>query len=183
MIMKLFERWLDKNIDLFKYKPIKIGFGRYKFDGIVSNITLVIDNSSCEIDIFFDNDDGVNYDHYEIGYIEKARNVKNKGYTDTGWIGKYKNRFYPTYKDMIIENLFLPLISYCDNHFMDGNHLYLVNKSFLTFAMIGDENDAKKIKKLDTMTEVIDSKITQDTDTYATVTKIDIFKKNDTTLQ
>jgi len=172
MITKHFNRWLQKNLHLFKYKPIQIGFGEYRFDGIIDNITLFIDNNAREVDIYFHNDDDKYYDHRIMGYIAKAKHIRTKGYIDID----DKNRFHPTYKDMIIDNLFLPIVNYCNEYFLEDSHLYLVDYSFSRFAMVGNKNDGKEIKELEIILQETGNKLNQETDTK--VEKIDIFKVN-----
>lgn len=175
MLTTYFDKWLKKNINQFKYKPIKIAFGRYIFEGIIENITLFIDNDNCEIDIYFDNDDGENYDHLDIGYIQRARHIKTKGYTDLDWIDEYKNRFYPTYKEILIKNLFEPLIQYCDDYFIEKNHLYLADMSSVTFAMIGNSSEGKDIISLEKNLNETSKKINLEKNKYTKIQKLGIF--------
>jgi len=159
MIIKHFERWLNKNLHQFKYKPYKVGYGKYNFDGIIDNIVLKVDDRLTEIDIVFYNSKGEPHDHIVIDYIEKAKYIKGKGYTDLGWIGKYKNRYYPTYIQMIEENIFNRVVEYCNNHFKEDNYLYIVSYKFIEMAMIGTHSEIKPIKKLAPMIHLNDDKL------------------------
>ena len=136
-ITTYFDSWLDKNIDRFAHKPIKIEFNRYKFDGIIDNIVLVLDDTNCEAMIECSHNDTV-YDCISLGYIEDLVFIDDKGYTDSSWVDKYKDKFYTSYEDMIVDNLFNPIASYCNDKFIPNNHLYLVNinNTSITFGSV-----------------------------------------------
>lgn len=152
MIIKHFEKWMKKNIDKFKYKPCKVGYGEFRFEGLIDNIVLKLDDKSTEVNILFYDSNGEYHDHIEVDYIEKARNIRGKGYTDTAWIGEYKNRYYPTYKEMIEDVLFKEILIYCDKHFKQDQYLFIVSYNVddgeVNMAMIGSEVDMYSIKAL-----------------------------------
>lgn len=178
-ISKYFDKWLDDNIDRFKYKPIKLTTNTYKFDGIVDNIVLVFDDANCEVLIKFkiESDSNTMQDTISLGCIENLSFIDNKGYTDTSWIHKYKDKYYSTYEDMIIDNLFNPIINYCNDKFITKNSLYFVNINHngITFALVTDRLQEKEIEKLRNACVQIDKKTNKDLAYTPTMFKCDIF--------
>jgi hypothetical protein len=82
MLNELFEKWLQTNQDRFRYKPIKAGSDIYKFEGIIENIYLKIQEDTKEGMILFEHENGETYDHISLGYLEEVKYIEDKGYTD-----------------------------------------------------------------------------------------------------
>ena len=101
-----FDKWLVKNIDRFKYRPIKIGFESYRFDGINQSIVLQITRDIREITILYYSPNMLNTDSYnceydmrDISWFDRVKHIRDKGYCDLGWLEEYKkDRYYPTFK-------------------------------------------------------------------------------------
>ena len=49
---------------------------------------------------------------------------------------------------MVYATIFEPIVAYCDKHFIDGNHLYLVDMDGIVLPSIGGESKEKEIQKL-----------------------------------
>jgi len=131
LLVNYFDNWLEKNINRFRYKPIKIGFNTYHFQGINKNITLQVSQHIKELIMIFQSP---NYDNdcdmLEIGTLLKIKHIKNKGYCDLLWIDEYKkDRYYKNYKQMIHKELFEPLIKYCDKYFIKDNSYYVIESN------------------------------------------------------
>ena len=149
LLVDYFDNWLDKNITRFRYKPIKIGFNTYCFQGINSNITLQVSQHIRELIMIFQSP---NYDNdcdmLGIGTLLKIKYIKNKGYCDLMWIDEYKkDRYYKYYKQMIHKELFEPLIKYCDKYFIKDNSYYIIeSREGIVFTFI-DNNSSVKASK------------------------------------
>ena len=175
-IVEHFDKWLIDNIDRFEHKPINIEFNKYSFEGIVENIILVLDDNNCESIIEYHNNE-IKYDTLLLGYIENLKYIEDKGYTDTAWIGKFKDNYYSTYADIINENIFNPIVKYCNDVLIKENHLYLVDmkSNEITFALIGDNSQEKEIQKLEDACVQIDKKLNKVLADNPKVYKFDIF--------
>jgi len=173
-ITELFEVWLLQNNHCFHYCPVKIMDGLYKFDGIIDSIGLEISNDTIETMIIFCGQNNEKYDHISLGYFDEVVLIKDKGYTDKGWRGDFQNRYYTSYEAMVFENLFEPIITYCNSYFVVENNLYLVSIEThgCTFALIGNGEDREEIDKLEKISQGI---IREDTCKYQ-VTKWNLFK-------
>ena len=53
-LTRLFDRWLSTNSDKFRYKPIQVTKNRYRFEGIIENVYLVLDEEDLASQIVFD---------------------------------------------------------------------------------------------------------------------------------
>lgn len=178
-IVTYFDEWLFQNRDSFMYKPISISPNKYKFEGINDNIILVIDDTNCEVLIEFSKD-SIKYDSLSLAYLDNIIYVTDKGYTDTSWIGDYKKRYYLTYKDILIDNLFNPIIRYVNDKFVSSNYLHFVNINTdgITFALITDILEEKELIKLQTAYRKIDKTVHQDADVKLSIFKCSIFDMN-----
>ena len=157
-LTKLFEIWLAENKHNFEYCPIKISPNKYMFDRITESIHLQINDENMEVMITFSSTLGDYYDSISIGYFEKVVFEKGKGYTDLGWIDQYKGRYFNTYKKMVNENLFAPILEFCSRYFIVTNSLYLVNMDSCTFGIIGDWREQKEINNLEKIHQGITAK-------------------------
>lgn len=158
MLNELFEKWLQTNQDRFRYKPIKAGSDIYKFEGIIENIYLKIQEDTKEGMILFEHENGETYDHISLGYLEEVKYIKGKGYTDLAWADEHKS-YFPTYEEMVYATIFEPIVAYCDKYFIGKNTLYLVEMDTATFGLIGGKREEDEIQKLkETCTNTINNK-------------------------
>jgi len=156
LLVDYFDNWLDKNITRFKYKPIKIGFNTYCFQGINNNITLQVSQHIRELIMIFQSPNKIETNTYdndcdmlEIGTLLKVKHIKNKGYCDLLWMDEYKkDRYYKNYKQMIHKELFEPLVKYCDSYFIKDNSYYVTEAcDNIISAFIANNSNTKVIKK------------------------------------
>jgi len=157
-LTELFEIWLVDNKHHFEYCPIKITPNKYRFDGIAESIHLQINDENMEVMVTFSTDFGDYCDSISIGYFDEVVFQKGKGYTDLGWIGKYKGRYFSTYEKMVDENLFKPIVEFCSRYFIKSNNLYLVSMNSCTFGLIGDWREKKEIDNLEKIHQGITAK-------------------------
>ena len=146
----IFEKWLKNNYDNFRYKPIPNDFGGYYFDGIIKNISLIIDYRQPEAMLSFDDiKKNKNYDYHSIQYIGDLQYNPTRGYYDADRIDK-KFTYYNSIEKLIITEVFEPIIEYCNKNFKKENSLYLINYNGSTegFIATSNEQDIKKIQKL-----------------------------------
>jgi len=148
-LIKYFERWLSKNLKKFKYKPHRVDYCQYKFEGIANNIILYVNNHTTELELQVLDKDNNLIDIIFSQYISRSKYIKTKGYTDINWRNKHKNTFYHTYINMIISELFDRLVSYCNEFFTTENYLYIFNDKNISEAIIGNIDNSKKIKRLE----------------------------------
>jgi len=144
----IFRKWLYENISKFNNKPIPQSKGGFYFKGITKAITLHLDFRQPEAAMlrFDDIKTGKNYDYYAIQYIGNEKYNPDKGYYDadrTDNIYKY----YNTYPELIITEVFEEIIKYCNENFKEENSLYLINYGGSTEGFIAP-SDATKIKKI-----------------------------------
>jgi len=158
LMVTYFDKWLAKNIDRFKYRPIKIGFNSYRFDGINKSIVLQITRDIREVTILYYSPNMLNTDNYnceydmrDINWFDRVKHIRDKGYCDLGWLEEYKkDRYYPTFKELVETELFEPLIKFCDTYFVKDNHYYIVENCQSVFmGLIGDSSHEKKLKELE----------------------------------
>jgi len=146
----IFRKWLHENINRFNNKPIPNGKGGYYFRGITKAINLNMDFSQPEAELSFDDiETNENYDYYTIEYIGNKKYNPTKGFYDADRTDKIYT-YYNTYKEMIITDVFEPIIKYCNENFKEDNSLYLINYDGSTegFIASSDETDIAKIIKL-----------------------------------
>ena len=159
MIIKHFERWLKKNLHQFKYKPYKVGYGKYRFEGVVDNVVLKVTNKTPEVELYiFDNEGDELLDIITINYILMARHIKNKGYTDLDCVDKDKCKFYPTYQEMIEKELFEKLVNYCKKDFITTNYLHI----YPSGATIDNNNIVKFDTENSITIKIIKEKVSND---------------------
>jgi hypothetical protein len=157
----LFEKWLEKNSERFKYKPLRKNDNEYYFEGIIKNISLHIVCEECYLG--FDDNDGECVDYIDIEYIEQSGYKKDKGYYDEGTTEYYIEKnlpipYFKTYEQMIEKTLFETLVNYCDKKFIRDNRLYLSTSGGGSYATIkssdwGEDDDWNVVKL-----EIIDFK-------------------------
>ena len=182
-MVSYFDNWLAKNIDRFKYKPIKIGFDKYRFDGIIDSIVLQVPKNRKEIRIilyspnkFQTNKSKTDYEMKDISSLHKVKHIKGKGYTDLDWIDEYKNTFYPTFQAMVHTELFEPLIKYCNKSFINNNSLYIIESKYgIVMGVIGNALQGKSLKELEDVCVNTNNKLKTPLDDTPKVYKFDIF--------
>ncbi len=171
----VFCEWLKENIDRFNFKPIlqyvKDGTGVYSFEGIVDNISLVVAFYSPESMVFFDNlsvfcedPDDTYFDHHVVDYIGEEQYHPTKGYYDAE-NGVYD--YFPTQKELYINNIFEPIIEYCNIIFVPENSLELLK--------MGCGSTAGCIRA----TEKIESEALDFIDKFQDVTGVTVWKYKD----
>jgi len=147
MLNELFEKWLQTNQNRFRYKPIKAGLDIYKFEGIIDNVYLLLQEETTESMILYDYECESYGILVDLGYLEKVKYIEGKGYTDLGWLDECI-QYFLTYEEMVYATIFEPIVVYCDKHFIDGNHLYVVDMDGIVLPSIGGESKEKEIQKL-----------------------------------
>lgn len=144
----IFFEWLHENIDRFNNKPFPDGRGGFYFTGIIKSISLHIDFNQPEAMLSLDDiDSGENYDFISIQYIGNEKYNSSKGFYDADRIDNIYT-YYDSYKELIIIEVFEPIIKYCNEKFKEENSLYLIDYNGGTEAFIAsnDETDILKIK-------------------------------------
>jgi len=138
---KIFYKWLEENIDRFHHKPIKNADGSFYFVGITKAIRLFVDFAQPEAMLLFDDmQTKENYEIYTINYIGKYRYNAKYGHYDADRIDKIYT-YYSSYEELIVTEVFEPIIEYCNKHFQKNNALYLVKAPNYTegFITLKDE--------------------------------------------
>ena len=115
----IFRKWLSENINRFNHKPILTSNGEFYFNGITKAISLNIDFRNPEAMLRFDNiATEENYDYYSIHYIGNKKYNPSKGFYDSDRTDKIYT-YYSTYSELIITEVFEPIIEYCNNNFKE----------------------------------------------------------------
>jgi len=133
---EIFNEWLKENIHRFNHKPVlhaKLNSHYvYGFEGIIGNITLNISFGALEASLYlynlpeFSNDrDGTSFDLIDIEYIGEEKYHPLKGYYDADRVD-HKYDYFPTQKELYINNVFEPIIEYCNKMFVSENSLELI---------------------------------------------------------
>ena len=146
----IFKKWLKNNQNRFNCKLISNNFEGYNFDGIIKNISLIIDYTQPEAMLKLDDiNTNKNYDYYTIQYIGNLQYDNKKGYYDADRVDK-KFTYYNSFEELIIAEVFEPIIEYCNTNFREENSLYLIDYGGSTegFIATNNEKDIKKIQKL-----------------------------------
>jgi len=144
----IFRNWLDKNIHRFTHKPVQNQDGSFYFYGITKAITLIFDFRQPEAMLSFnDIDTNQNYDYYAIQYIGNLQYHPLKGFYDADRTDS-NFRYYNSYENLLIAEVFEPIIEYCNKNFIKNNALYLIDYQDYTEGFIGscDETDIDKLK-------------------------------------
>ncbi len=137
----IFKEWLYENINRFNNKPIPDGKGRFYFDGITKAISLNIDFCQPEAMLSFDDiDTDKNYDHYSIQYIGDEKYNPAKGFYDGDRVDEIYT-YYNTYKELVIAEVFEPIIEYCNDNFKEGKSLYLLDYDGVTEGFIASSDE------------------------------------------
>jgi len=146
----IFIKWLLENINRFNHKPIPNGKGGFYFNGITKAISLVIDFHQPDAMLVFDDIATEElYDLYSIQWIGKEKYHPIKGFYDADRTDKIYT-YYNSYKELIVTEVFEPIIEYCNENFKEDNSLYLINYNGSTEGFIApnDETNIAKIIKL-----------------------------------
>lgn len=146
----IFRKWLLENIDRFNNKPIPNGKGEFYFKGITKAISLKVDFSQPEAMLWFKNlDTDEIYDLYSIQYIGAEKYDSIKEFYDADRTDRVYT-YYDTYEELIITEVFEPIIEYCNKNFKKNTSLYLINYDGSTEGFIApsDETNILKIIKL-----------------------------------
>lgn len=138
-IERYFYDWLYQNKDRFNHKPIQKETHMFYFEGITKQIYLAIDMRQMEAMLIIENKDGNIYDLYAIAYIGSLSYDSNKGYFDADRVDKVY-AYYPSLKELLIAEIFEPIIKYCNEIFIRENYLYLHKYRGCTWHEIGSIN-------------------------------------------
>jgi hypothetical protein len=138
----IFKQWLKENIQRFNTKPIAKTGGAYYFEDVIKNVQLRINFGLPESMIAFDSYITVDeyYDQHSIDYIGYEKYHPQKGFYD-GDNEVYD--YFPTQKELYINNTFEPIIEYCNEYITPKHSLYFLN-SFgwsIAFIEVTDENN------------------------------------------
>ena len=124
---KLFRKWLADNMHRFHFKPYSKNrqHNEFYFEGIAKNIKLVMQYHSPEAMLYYANplDDTYCCDHSVIAYVGCACYDKSRGYFDSDRIDEKHYTFFPTKEEMIIHEVFEPIIPFVNEKFVEGNVL------------------------------------------------------------
>ena len=153
----LFIKWFNKNLYRFNTKPIitkqiKDGLN-LEFEGVIKNISIFI-KSIPEVTIIFEYDDEC-IDMYDIAYIGQEMHNPKKGYYDSDRVdGIYTN--FKTREELYINEVFEPLLQYCNQHLTDKHSLYMCISQGYSCAFIDTTNDCerKNLKNVDTSNSI-----------------------------
>ena len=146
----IFRKWLFQNINRFNNKPISNTKGGFYFEGITKAINLEIDFTQPEAMLSFNNiSTNELYDYFTIEYIGDEKYYPLKGFYDADRVDKIYT-YYNTYSELIISEVFEPIIKYCNENFKQNRALYLINYDGSTEGFISslDETNISKINKL-----------------------------------
>ena len=137
----LFTKWLRNNQHRFLHKPMRISSDEFVFVGINKQVSLLISSHTEESMIAFSDEKGNNYDYYSLDYIETPKYSSEKGWYDAGRISNIE--YFKSYDEMLMTNIFEPIIGYSKEYFNDKNSLYLYNygncKDCSTSGYIGEK--------------------------------------------
>jgi len=143
----IFRKWLYENLDRFNNKPIPNAKGGFYFKGITKAISLHMNFRQPEAELSFNNIvTGENHDYYSIQYIGNEKYNPSKGFYDADRTDEIYT-YYNTYSELIITEVFEPIIEYCNNNFKENSSLYLLNYDGSTEAFIASSNE-ESISKL-----------------------------------
>jgi len=149
----IFRKWLYENINRFNNKPTPNGRGGYYFKGITKAITLHIDFRLPDAYLSFsdinENDEDNLYDFYSIQWIGNQKYHSTKGFYDADRVDKVYT-YHNSYAALIINEVYEPIIEYCNANFTKENALYLINYHGSTEGFIESnvETDLIKINKV-----------------------------------
>ena len=146
----IFRKWLYENIDRLHHKPVPNGKGGFYFKGITRAINLIIDYRLPEVILSFDDiSTDENYDYHTIEYIGCEKYDPVKGFYDKDRRNKIFT-YFKTYSELIITEVFEPIIEYCNENFQENKSLYLIdyNGSNEGFIASSDETNIVKLNKL-----------------------------------
>ena len=143
---EMFYTWLEENIHRFKHKPVlqkkENGQASYRFEGIIENVTLGIIFESLEASFYFYNkrelcedESDMFFDMLYINYIGWEKYHPLKGYYDADR-GDHKYDYFPTQKELYINEVFEQIIVDTNELFIPTNSLYLVDYDRMTTGEI-----------------------------------------------
>ena len=145
---KLFRKWLAENIHRFHYRPYSKNkqYTEFYFEGIARNITLAMQYSSPEAMLFYDDllDDTYCCDHSVIAYVGCASYDREKGYFDSDRIDEKYYTFFPTKEEMIIHEVFEPIITFVNEKFVEGNILSIYEGGWGESLILSQEKFQQK---------------------------------------
>lgn len=157
----IFREWLQENISRFPYKPITNGKGGFYFEGISKAISLYIDFSQPEAELHFNHPlTNENYDLYTIQYIGQLKHHLQYGFYDADRVDKIFT-YYDSYAELIITEVFEPIIEYMHEYFKKESYLYLIETSSYTEGFISPSKSNIYEKKLLKLRQKNDVKLFQ----------------------
>ena len=146
----IFRKWLKENITRFTHRPIPNGTGGFYFEGITKAISLNIEFYQPEAMLYFNNiETNETFEYFSIQYIGSLKYDSKKGFYDWDRVDNIYT-YYPTYKELIITEVYEEILNYCNKIFKDKNSLYLINYPLATdgFIALSDERKVKKLQKI-----------------------------------
>jgi hypothetical protein len=156
----IFRKWLKENIVKFNYKPIPNTKGGFYFDGITKAISLNLEFYQPEAMVYFNNiATNETFEYFSIQYIGSLKYDSNKGFYYWDRVDKIYT-YYPTYKKLIITEVFEEILNYCNKMFKDENSLYLIKYPLSNDGFIA-LSDERKVKRLQKIKANLDIKITK----------------------
>ena len=143
---EMFYTWLEENIHRFKHKPVlqkkENGQVLYSFEGIIENVTLGISFESPEASFYFynlrelcDDESDMFFDMQYINYIGWEKYHPLKGYYDADR-GDNKYDYFPTQKELYINEVFEQIIVDTNEIFIPKSSLYLIDYDGMTAGYI-----------------------------------------------
>lgn len=137
---QFFNDWLHKNINRFSHHPIRKNRQEFYFRGVTRQVYLIMTNDYTDASLAVDDKDGNNFDFLYIQYIGDLKYAPNKGYFDADRVDEIYS-YYPTVKELLVAEVFEPIIIFCNKNFIEKNCLYLYgNVDKNTSATISSKN-------------------------------------------
>ena len=147
---EMFYTWLEENIHRFKHKPVlqekSNGQASYTFEGIIESVVLGISFEYPEASFYFynlrelcDDERDMFFDMMYINYIGLEKYHPVKGYYDADR-GDNKNDYFPTQKELYINEVFEQIIVDTNELFIPKNSLYLIDYDGMTTGEIAPTN-------------------------------------------
>jgi len=182
----VFEKWFNKNQYRFNTKPIiskqtKDGF-IIEFEGIIKNISIIV-RPIPEVSFIFEYD-GEWVDSLDIAYIGQEMYNPEKGYYDSDRVNGIFT-YFDTREELYINDVFEPLIEYCNEYLTDKHSLYMCISQGFSYASIdfSNDNDCKRRHfsnkdELNKITSVVEGKKLYLEDKAIKKLKFDLFDLN-----
>ena len=154
---EMFYTWLEENIHRFKHKPVlqekSNGQASYTFEGIIESVVLGISFEYPEASFYFynlrelcDDESDMFFDMMYVNYIGEEKYHPVKGYYDADR-GDNKNDYFPTQKELYINEVFEQIIVDTNELFIPKNSLYLIDYDGMTRGFVAPTTEDHSVTK------------------------------------